>query len=52
MASQDPEDLPEPPQLRFLRLLVTVLTGVMIAGMVLMMVGVVAVVAGGGTAAG
>ncbi|MCT4555449.1 MAG: DUF6476 family protein [Pelagimonas sp.] len=34
MNSEEPlvEDLPEPPQLRFLRLLVTVLTGVMIAG--------------------
>lgn len=34
----DPEDLPEPPSLRFLRLLVTVLTGVMIAGIVLILV--------------
>ncbi|APZ51298.1 DUF6476 family protein [Salipiger abyssi] len=29
----DPEKLPEPANLRFLRLLVTVLTGVMIAGL-------------------
>lgn len=31
------DNLPEPPQLRFLRLLVTVLTGVMIAGIVLIL---------------
>ncbi|WGW03414.1 DUF6476 family protein [Tropicibacter oceani] len=31
------ENLPEPPQLRFLRLLVTVLTAVMIAGIVLIL---------------
>ncbi len=31
------DSLPEPPQLRFLRLLVTVLTGVMIAGIVLIL---------------
>ncbi|MFW2542086.1 DUF6476 family protein [Primorskyibacter sp. 2E107] len=37
-APVDPEEtLPEPPQLRFLRLLVTVLTGVMIAGIVLIL---------------
>jgi hypothetical protein len=35
MASPDPEhDLPEPANLRFLRLLVTVLTAVMIAGII------------------
>ncbi len=34
MTPPEPEDLPEPPGLRFLRLLVTVLTGVMIAGIV------------------
>ena len=33
----DLPDLPEPPGLRFLRLLVTVLTGVMIAGIVLIL---------------
>lgn len=33
----EPEDLPEPANLRFLRLLVTVLTGVMIAGMLLIL---------------
>lgn len=33
-APEPEEDLPEPPGLRFLRLLVTVLTGVMIAGIV------------------
>ena len=36
-SAPEPEDLPEPPQLRFLRLLVTVLTGVMIAGIVLIL---------------
>lgn len=33
----DPQDLPEPPSLRFLRLLVTVLTGVMIGGILLIL---------------
>lgn len=38
MASPDPEDeLPEPPSLRFLRLLVTGLTAVMVAGLLLIL---------------
>lgn len=37
MDTPENETLPEPPQLRFLRLLVTVLTGVMIAGIVLIL---------------
>ena len=32
-STPDPENLPEPPNLRFLRILVTVLTAVMIAGL-------------------
>ncbi|KUF11194.1 DUF6476 family protein [Pseudoponticoccus marisrubri] len=32
MSAPEPEDLPEPPSLRLLRVLVTVLTAVMIAG--------------------
>ena len=35
MSSPSPEDLPEPPNLRFLRILVTVLTAVMIGGVLL-----------------
>lgn len=38
MTSPEPEEtLPEPPALRFLRILVTVLTAVMIAGIVLIL---------------
>jgi hypothetical protein len=36
-SAPEPEDQPEPPGLRFLRLLVTGLTGVMIAGIVLIL---------------
>ncbi|MCT4556504.1 MAG: DUF6476 family protein [Pelagimonas sp.] len=38
MSSPEPEEtLPEPPQLRFLRILVTVLTAVMIAGIIMIL---------------
>ena len=38
MSSPEPEEtLPEPPHLRFLRILVTVLTAVMIAGIVMIL---------------
>ncbi|CUH76341.1 hypothetical protein SAMN04488093_102733 [Tropicibacter naphthalenivorans] len=37
MSSPEPEELPEPASLRFLRVLVTVLTGVMIAGITLIL---------------
>ena len=37
MSPPDPEDLPEPANLRFLRILVTVLTAVMIGGVLLIL---------------
>lgn len=37
METPESENLPEPPNLRFLRLLVTVLTGVMIAGIIMIL---------------